>query len=124
MTPTVVDVGGLRIVSADALDAVKVENTDLIMPPHTLEGTPAQPRALTTPLIERLRDHPDEIDANQTTTALISAVLDGRGHEYLPFTGQTAGLIHDIAPAATILDRIVAEAEIALAAAHETLATT
>jgi hypothetical protein len=28
-------------------------------------------------------------------------ILDGRGHEYLPFTGQSAGLIRDIAPART-----------------------
>ena len=35
----------------------------------------------------------------------------GRAYELVPFTGQTAGLIHDIAPAGAIVRRIVAEAE-------------
>jgi nitronate monooxygenase/enoyl-[acyl-carrier protein] reductase II len=37
-----------RIVAADALDAVKVENSERIMPPYTRPGSPAQPRALRT----------------------------------------------------------------------------
>jgi nitronate monooxygenase/enoyl-[acyl-carrier protein] reductase II len=106
-----------RIVAADALDAVKVENSERIMPPYTRPGSPAQPRALRTALIDELREHPERIGRAEFGPKLIEAVLDGRGHEYLPFCGQAAGLVHDIAPAAGILDRLVAEAETALATA-------
>jgi len=40
----------------------------------------------------------------------------------LPFTGQTAGLIRDILPAAEIVKKIVAEAEDALKGAARLLA--
>ena len=42
------------------------------------------------------------------------SVAAGGGHEYLPFAGQSAGLIHEILPAAEIVRRVVAEAEAAL----------
>jgi hypothetical protein len=45
---------------------------------------------------------------------LVQAILDGRGHEYLPFTGQSAGLIRDIVRAAVILERLLTEADAAL----------
>ena len=35
-------------------------------------------------------------------------------HELLPFTGQTAGMVHDILPAGEIVERMVSEAELAL----------
>ncbi|NIB32126.1 hypothetical protein HBB16_10755 [Pseudonocardia sp. MCCB 268] len=44
-----------RIVEADALDAVKVANDDLIMPPYTRPGTAHRPRALRTPLVDARR---------------------------------------------------------------------
>jgi hypothetical protein len=34
--------------------------------------------------------------------------------EYVPLSGQTAGAIHEIRPAAEIVRRLVAEAEVAL----------
>jgi hypothetical protein len=46
---------------------------------------------------------------------LREALLAGGGHEYLPFTGQSAGLIADIVPAAEIVVRVVADAEAVLA---------
>jgi enoyl-[acyl-carrier protein] reductase II len=103
-----------RIVAADALDAVKVTNSEQIMPPFTLPTRPAAPRCLRTPLIDQLRDDPAQVDSAEYGPKLVHAILDGRGHEYLPFTGQSAGLIHDIAPAAVILDRLIAEADTAL----------
>ena len=47
---------------------------------------------------------------------LRESLLAGGGHEYLPFTGQSAGLITDVRPAAEIVERVVAEAEAVLAA--------
>ena len=105
-----------RIVAADALDAVKVANSDRVMPPFNRPGGPAEPRALSTPLIEQLRHNPEWIDPAVMGARLRESLLAGGGHEYLPFTGQSAGLITDVRPAAEIVERVVAEAEAALAA--------
>jgi enoyl-[acyl-carrier protein] reductase II len=104
-----------RIVAADALDAVKVANSDRVMPPFNRPGGPAEPRALSTPLIEQLRSNPEWIDPAVMGVRLRESLLAGGGHEYLPFTGQSAGLITDVRPAAEIVERIVAEAEATLA---------
>jgi enoyl-[acyl-carrier protein] reductase II len=42
------------------------------------------------------------------------AVMAGRGDEYLPFAGQSVGLIGEVLPAAEIVRRVVEEAEAAL----------
>jgi len=104
-----------RIVDADALDAVKVANSERVMPPFNRPGGPAEPRALATPLIAQLRDHPEWIDPAVTGARLREALLAGRGHEYLPFAGQSVGLIDEVLPAAEIVRRVVAEAEAVLA---------
>jgi enoyl-[acyl-carrier protein] reductase II len=100
-----------RIVAADALDAVKVTNSERVMPPFNRPGGPAEPRALATPLTEQLREHPDWIDPAAMGARLRESLLAGGGHEYLPFTGQSAGLIDDVLPAAEIIRRVVAEAD-------------
>jgi enoyl-[acyl-carrier protein] reductase II len=107
-----------RIVAADALDAVKVINSERVMPPFNRPGGPAEPRALTTPLTTQLREHPEWVDPQVMGLRLRAALLAGRGDEYLPFTGQSAGLIDDVLPAAEIVARVVAEAEEALSRAR------
>jgi len=111
----VADTWKQRIVAADALDAVKVANSARVMPPFNRPGGPAEPRALSTPLIEQLRRNPEWIDPAVMGARLRASLLAGGGHEYLPFTGQSAGLISDVRPAAEIVERIVAEAEATLA---------
>ena len=106
-----------RLVAADALDAVKIEHSERFMPPYTRPGPPTQPRALRTSPLDRLRDDPDPVDVDQFKLALIEAVRNGNGYEQLPMAGQSVGLVHDVAPAADILRRVVAEAEAALTAA-------
>jgi nitronate monooxygenase/enoyl-[acyl-carrier protein] reductase II len=103
-----------RIVAADALDAVKVVNSERVMPPFNRPGGPAEPRALSTPLIAQLREHPEWLDPSKMGPRIREAVLDGRGHEYLPFAGQSVGLIDEVLPAAEIIRRVVAEAEVSL----------
>jgi enoyl-[acyl-carrier protein] reductase II len=102
-----------RIVEADALDAVKVANSERVLPPYTLPGTRVEPRALQTSLIAQLRDHPGWIDPAVMGPRIREAVLDGRGDQYLPFAGQSAGLIDEVLPAAEIIRRVVADAEAA-----------
>ena len=106
-----------RIVAADALDAVKVPNSHRVLPPYSRPGGEAEPRALHTPLVDHLREHPEWVDPPSMAPRLQAAVQAGGGHEYLPFAGQSTGLIDEVLPAGEIVRRVVAEAEAALAAA-------
>jgi enoyl-[acyl-carrier protein] reductase II len=106
-----------RIVAADAGDAVKVPSHERVLPPFTLELPPGRapaPRALRTPLIDQLESDPDSVDTASVGRAFVSDVLVGGGHDRLPFTGQSAGLVGDIAPAAEIVERLMDETEAAL----------
>jgi enoyl-[acyl-carrier protein] reductase II len=103
-----------RVLDADALDAVKVAGSERVMPPFNRPGGPAEPRALRTPLIDRLREDPESVDPAEVGAELRAALVEGRGHEYLPFAGQSAALVHEILPAAEIVRRVVAEAEATL----------
>jgi NAD(P)H-dependent flavin oxidoreductase YrpB (nitropropane dioxygenase family) len=105
-----------RIVAAGALDAVKVPNSDRVMPPFTLPqlGVPFAPRALRTELIDRLESDPESVDPATVGPQLVSAVRAGAGHDLLPFAGQSAELVHDIVPAGELVERLMAEAAEAL----------
>jgi NAD(P)H-dependent flavin oxidoreductase YrpB (nitropropane dioxygenase family) len=45
---------------------------------------------------------------------LMSVVRERKPHELVPFTGQTAGMIHNVLPAGEIVREMVSEAEQAL----------
>jgi enoyl-[acyl-carrier protein] reductase II len=110
-----------RIVAADATDAVKVENAERVVPPITLDlppGRPPAPRALRTALTDRLADEPASVDPAEVVPAFVAEVRANRGHELLPFAGQSAALVHDVAPAAAILERLLREVDAAAAAAY------
>lgn len=110
-----------RIVAADALDAVRVVGEDPVMPPYTVPGHSQHCalRTLRTPFVEMLERDPERVEreAPALSAQLIEAVLDDRGHEYIPFTGQSAGLVHEILPAGEIVRAMVADAAAALTAA-------
>jgi enoyl-[acyl-carrier protein] reductase II len=110
---SVADAWKRRIVEADAADAVKVVNSERVLPPYTRPGSRVEPRSLRTPLVEQLREHPEWIVPAAVGPRIRASVLEGRGDEYLPFAGQSAGLIHEVLPAAEIVRRVVAEAEAA-----------
>ncbi|MFF3322359.1 NAD(P)H-dependent flavin oxidoreductase [Streptomyces sp. NPDC002889] len=106
-----------RIVAADAVDAVKAANSDRILPPYTRPGSYGVPRTLRTPLVDTLRERPEDIDPDEVVPHLMEAVRKGRGDEYLPFTGQSAALVHEILPAGEIIRAVVREAEMLLTGA-------
>jgi len=85
------------------------------MPPFNRPGGPAEPRALRTSLVDQLREDPGSVDAERVGAELRAALLEGRGHEFLPFAGQSAALVHDVLPAADIIRRLMSEAEAVLA---------
>jgi enoyl-[acyl-carrier protein] reductase II len=95
---------------------VKVEFADDVFPPAGPGGYRSLPRALRTPFIDEWNARPDEVkrEAARLRTELLGAVQHGRGREYVPFTGQTAGMKREILPAGEIVRRIMAEAEAAL----------
>lgn len=105
-----------RIVRADAVDAVKALNSERVLPPYTRPGSQGIPRALRTELVDTLRDHPEQVDPDVAVPRLMEAIGRGRGDEYLPFTGQSAALVHDVLPAGDILRRVLREAETVLTA--------
>jgi enoyl-[acyl-carrier protein] reductase II len=113
-----------RIVDADAVEAVKVPHHERVLPPFTMElppGPAPAPRALRTPLIDQLASDPASVDAGAVVPQFLAEVHKNGGHELLPFTGQSAGLIHDIAPAAELVPRLMAEAKAALEAVESVL---
>ena len=105
----------LRILAADAVDAVKVPNADRVLPPTNRPGgPPTQPRMLRTPLTEALTTRPDTVDPAVTVPEVLAALRGGRGDEYIPFAGQTVGLIDDVRPAADIVRSVLDGAAAAL----------
>ena len=105
-----------RIIEADAIEAVKVPNAERVMPPFTMPqvGPPFAPRALRTPLIERLESEPETVDPSVAGPAAVAAIRAGGGEDLLPFAGQSVGLIHEVLPAQELVRRLLAEAETAL----------
>jgi len=102
------------VVDSGSEDAVKVENTERALSPYSREVPPIVPRAFRTPLVDRLASDPESVVPEEIGPEFIAAILDGRGHEYMPFAGQSAGLVHEVLPVTEILARVVTEAETAL----------
>jgi nitronate monooxygenase/enoyl-[acyl-carrier protein] reductase II len=112
-----------RIVAAHARDAVKVPHAERVLPPFNLPqvGPPFAPRALRTDLVDSLERDPEKVDPADVGPRLLAAVRAGRGHEDLPFTGQSVELVHDVVPAADLVARLWQECQQALGAARDQL---
>jgi enoyl-[acyl-carrier protein] reductase II len=74
-----------------------------------------------TPFVEEWAGRVQEAksEAGRLREEVLRAIRGRTTHELLPFTGQTAGLVHDILPAGDIVGRMVAGAELALSQAGE-----
>jgi enoyl-[acyl-carrier protein] reductase II len=108
------------IVAAESEDVVRLDAWSELMPQRSETAYPVVPRVLQTEFVERWRGSADHgpADLEQARGQLKEAVVRRAPHELVPFTGQTAGLIRDVLPAAEIVGNMVAEAEVALAAAR------
>ncbi|MCX5381603.1 nitronate monooxygenase family protein [Streptomyces sp. NBC_00091] len=100
-----------RILDADATDTVKVPHSERVLPPFSRPSVLGTPRTLRTPLVDTLREHPEEVDPARIVPRLLEAIGRGRGDEYLPFTGQSAALVHEVKSAGDIVREVVHEAE-------------
>lgn len=100
------------IVSANSEDTVKVEVWNDIFP-RRAAAYDTVPRAIRTPFIEKWQKSRDaaQRDAERLRAEVLSAIQQGRMEEFIPWAGQTVGLVHEVLPAAEIVKRIVADAE-------------
>ncbi len=113
-----------KILAAESEDAVKVEFANEVFPPAGLGGYETLPRVLRTPFVDEWNRRQDEVRgeaAEQLSGELMTAVRQGRAHELVPFTGQTAGMIHEVLPVGEIVRRMVTGAEEALQTAAANL---
>lgn len=115
---TIPDAWKQAILAARADHAVKVDFWWEMRPPPVGEFD-VIPRALQTPFIERWlgRGEAAREAGEQLMAEIGAAMADGRIHELVPFTGQSAGAIGDILPAGEIVRRLVADAQRALSGA-------
>jgi enoyl-[acyl-carrier protein] reductase II len=104
------------LVEAASEDAVKVQFAEAVFPPAGEGGYATLPRVLRTPFVDEWNHRLDEVpgEAERLRAELGAALGEGRAHELVPFSGETAGLIREILPVAEILRRLVVEAEEAL----------
>jgi enoyl-[acyl-carrier protein] reductase II len=109
------------ILGAESEDAVRFEAWEGIFPPAGGGAYATVPRVLRTPFVEEWsgRTREARMEAERLRDEVLSAIRGRTTHELLPFTGQTAGMVHEVSPAGEIVERMVAEAERALARAEE-----
>ena len=95
---------------------IRFEEWREFFPPTSGGAYDVVPRVIRTPFVDEWRGRRDEGGraAEWLRGEVMAALREGRAHELVPFTGQTAGLIRELLPAAEIVRRIVAEAEGAL----------
>ncbi len=103
------------ILKAEAEDAIKAEIWASIIPPRDPEY-PVSPRVLSSPFISQWEGQPEAArrEAKRLQEEIGNSIAEGRFGELFPFTGQTAGLIHEILPAGEIVRNVVDQAEAAL----------
>lgn len=110
------------IVASESEDVVRFETWSAFMPPVEPGAYDVVPRVIRTNFVAEWEGRPTEAreESERLRGAVMGAVRQGRPHELTPFAGQTAGLIHDVAPAGDIVRAMVAGAEQALGrvAAH------
>lgn len=104
------------IVAADSYDAIKVEIWDRIFPKPAGGAFPVVPRSLGSAFIDEWDSRREEAaeEADRLRAQIMEAIQEERFEEVVPFTGQTAGLISEVLPAAEIVRVLIREAEEAL----------
>ena len=109
------------ILETDSEDAIRFEAWEGIFPPAGGGAYATVPRVMRTPFVQEWFGRTEEArkEAQRLRDEVRSAIRERTTHELLPFTGQTAGMVRDVLPAAEIVGRMAAEAEQALKRASE-----
>ncbi|HEX8760112.1 MAG TPA: nitronate monooxygenase [Pseudonocardiaceae bacterium] len=110
------------IIQAGSEDTVRADFVNVLLPTGA-GGFATAPRTLHTPFVDEWLNQADQAAAHaeELRGQVLNAAATGTVHELLPFTGQSAGLIHDVRPARDIIAQLLAEATQALAAASRSL---
>ncbi|MEU3778029.1 nitronate monooxygenase [Streptomyces sp. NPDC032472] len=110
--------------AAASQDAVKVAFAQHVLPPPTEGGYDTVPRSLRTEFVDEwnARGQAAADTADALRNQVMTAMRNGTAHRLLPLTGQSAGLIGDVAPAADLVHRLAGEAEAVLRAASRATA--
>jgi len=104
------------ILQTESENVVRFEAWEGIFPPAGVGAYTTVPRVLPTPFVEEWSGRTQDArrEARRLRDEVLSAIRGRTTHELLPFSGQTAGMVHDILPAKEIVERMVSEAELAL----------
>ena len=104
------------ILEAESEDVVRFDAWKEIFPPAGEGAYETVPRVMRTSFVEEWLRCPEDArsEAERLRGELMSVVRERKPHELVPFTGQTAGMIHDVLPAGEIVRKMVSEAEEAL----------
>jgi nitronate monooxygenase/enoyl-[acyl-carrier protein] reductase II len=110
------------ILAAQSEDTLKFEAWNDIFPVPE-GGYPVVPRVLTSSFVNQWMNKRDNArrESERLQEEIGTAIEQGSLGDLLPFTGQSAGLIHEVLPAGEIVRRIMAEAEATLKAATKLL---
>jgi nitronate monooxygenase/enoyl-[acyl-carrier protein] reductase II len=105
------------ILAAASEDVVKFDALNDLLPSPGTQGYGTVLRSVRTRFINDLQVQPEQArtDAERLLGALTAAIQAGNVQEVLPTAGQSAGGIDEILSAAEIVDRMVSDAEKALA---------
>jgi nitronate monooxygenase/enoyl-[acyl-carrier protein] reductase II len=101
-----------RIAEVESEDVVRFHSWSAIMPPRPPGAYDVVPRVIRTDFVAEWESRRRDVaaEAERLQAEIMAAVRGGRTHEVVPFTGQSAGMITDVQPAAKIVDTMVAEA--------------
>ncbi len=100
------------ILSSESEDAIKVEFWNDIFPANP-KAYNVTSRAIRTPFIEEWQTQRDAAKekAEDLRGAISTAMKQNRMEEFVPWAGQTVGLIDEILPAAEIVRKIASQSE-------------
>ncbi len=103
------------IIAAQSEDTVRFATWASIMPPGP-GAYEVVPRVIRTDFVSEWQARPDDArdQAEELRGRIMGSVKRGRPDELTPFTGQTAGLVGDVRPAAEIVHAMAREARAAL----------
>lgn len=101
------------ILTAESQDAVKVDVWDDIFPKPAGGAFDVVPRALRTPFINHWQSQRGAAaaEAPRLQDEILAGIQNHEMEQFVPFTGQSAGLITEILAAAEIIRRLVADAD-------------
>ena len=101
------------VLAAASDQTVRAAFLNELLPAASQGAYATAPRVVRNPFIDEWHGREDEVQRNkaQLVERMRAAMANGSVHELLVISGEAAGAIHDVLPAAEIVRRMVTEAE-------------